>query len=109
MTQLKSNKKVFCLSYSQTINSIKQLIVELYPGAEVEFKTIEEFRPQAWTSLKEIRAKRYDAIVIACYDNDVLRGLEKWQSYFLLTGAKEKLIIDLQGNRKKAGLLKFLL
>jgi len=83
------------------------MVAELFPDSSIEFVTIEEFRPSAWQKLNEIRAKKYEAIVLACYDYELQRGLEKWQGYFLLTGARKKLIIDLKGNNLAVTWLKF--
>ncbi|MEW5705277.1 MAG: glycosyltransferase family 4 protein [Actinomycetota bacterium] len=110
MISKKGYGHVLCLANSQMLNYyIKPTIKKHFPGSNVEFVTIEEFRPIAWQRLKEIRSKKYEAIVLACYDYELQRGLEKWQGYFLLTGAKQKLIIDLKGNKLNVTAVKFFL
>lgn len=104
----KVKDQILCLANSQVVSYVREIVSELFPACDVAYLTIEEFRPTAWQRLQEIRSRKYDAIVLACYDFEVQRGLEKWQGYFLLSGARKKLIIDMKGRILYVGWPKFI-
>ncbi len=77
--------------------------------AEKDIITTNQIISNIKQNLRKIRKRKYDKVIFLTYDIHLQRRLELLKGFLLLTGAKEKYIIDTFGNIIKVSLFEFLI
>ena len=91
--QMKESK-LLCIVHSQMLPYAKQCLEKLFPDEKKDFFTAEELKNNLGSLLKQIRKSGYQRAIFFCYDLQTKKKLEKWKALLLLSGGKEKLVID---------------
>jgi len=99
--------KLLCITTSKLTKHAPE-ILEKY-SAEYDIITIEQIRSNITQEIRQIRRKKYDKAFLLIYSIQLQCFLEELKGLCLLTGAREKCIIDTFRNAIKVSWLKFLI
>ena len=101
------NLKLLCITIPQLTKHVPEILEKC--SAEYDIITLEQIRSHIKQELRQIRRRKYDKAIFLTYKVQLQRRLEILKVLLLLTGAKEKYIVDTFGNIKKVSWLTFLI